>query len=44
MALTPQKAKAMTVAKLKDELTERGLPTDGLKVGFPASVFFFVSP
>lgn len=32
MALTPQKAKAMTVAKLKEELAERGLATDGKKV------------
>lgn len=32
LPLTPQKAKAMTVAKLKDELAERGLSTDGKKV------------
>lgn len=32
MVLTPQKAKSLTVAKLKEELTVRGLPVDGLKV------------
>lgn len=32
MELTPQKAKSLTVAKLREELTERGLASDGLKV------------
>ncbi|CAN0052207.1 unnamed protein product, partial [Ectocarpus sp. 12 AP-2014] len=31
MELTPQKAKSLTVAKLREELTERGLASDGLK-------------
>lgn len=32
MELTPQNAKSLTVAKLREELTERGLASDGLKV------------
>lgn len=38
MVLTPQKAKAMTVAMLKEELEKRGLPTDGKKVSCSACV------